>query len=102
VVEALTSLDEGQPVSVCIRAEDVTIHRPREGGGVDRQSSARNALAGEISAMDPEGPVTFITVDCGFPLQALVTWKAVEDLHLAPGDRVTASFKASAVRVVRG
>lgn len=101
-LEAITSLGADQPVCACIRAEDVTIHRPREDGGMGRRSSARNMFAGEISAMKPEGPVNFVTVDCGFPLEALVTWKAVEDLELAVGVRVTVSLKASAVVLVKG
>jgi molybdopterin-binding protein len=48
----------------------------------------------------PAGPVSRVTVDCGFALTALVTRQAAQDLALQPGTPVTATVKASAVHLI--
>ena len=95
---------------VCVRAEDVILERgdadnaPSAQVGADRSgrrmSSARNRLTGFIKGMSPEGPVVRVLVDCGFPLTALVTHQACQDLELRPGEPVNAIVKAPAVNVV--
>jgi tungstate transport system ATP-binding protein len=40
-------------------------------------------------------------VDCGFELVAYVTGQSLEELGLKEGKRITASFKATAVHVIR-
>jgi molybdate transport system ATP-binding protein len=79
----------------CIRAEEVVLE-PAPGGA----TSARNRLAGTVTAVLPEGPLVRVSVDCGFRLVALVTRRSVEELELAPGRRVAALVKAPAVRLV--
>jgi molybdate transport system ATP-binding protein len=51
--------------------------------------------------LTPSGPHVRITIDCGFPLVALVTQRSVEDLGFAPGSPVTAHFKATAPHLLR-
>lgn len=80
---------------VCIRAEDVTLEI-----GAPPGSSARNHLAGTVMDVRPAGPVSRVTVDCGFALTALVTRQAAQDLALTPGVAVTATVKASAVHLI--
>jgi molybdopterin-binding protein len=46
------------------------------------------------------GPLARVTVDCGFPLVAVITNRSLEELGLAVGQDVVASFKASAVHVI--
>jgi molybdopterin-binding protein len=41
-----------------------------------------------------------VTLDCGFPLVALVTRQAREELGLQEGSAVVAAIKATAVHVV--
>jgi len=41
-----------------------------------------------------------VTLDCGFPLAALITRSAREDLDLHVGDALTAVVKATAVHLV--
>jgi molybdopterin-binding protein len=79
----------------CLRGEDVTIEK-----GASVQSSARNRLAGVIREVVPSGPLRKVTVDVGFRMTALVTRQASEDLSLAEGSEVAASFKASAVHLI--
>lgn len=82
-------------VFVCIRAEDVVLEAPRVGA-----TSARNHLAGTVCEVTAMGALVRVGIDCGFPLSALVTRSAVEDLHLSPGASVVAVIKAGAVHLV--
>ena len=82
-------------VFACIRAEDVTLDTSLRG-----QMSARNQLAGRVTAMQPEGGVVRVTVDCGFLLSALITRPACDELRLAEGSVVTAVIKATAVHLI--
>jgi molybdate transport system ATP-binding protein len=63
-------------------------------------SSARNCLTGTIQELVPSGSTVRIILDAGFPLMALLTRESCRDLHLEPGCRVYATFKASAVHVI--
>ena len=50
--------------------------------------------------IDAEGPIERVTVDCGFPLVALITRQAREEMALYPGGSVVAVVKATAVHLV--
>src|SRR5205814_8074612 len=67
-------------VFACVRAEDVTLQRVATAG-----ASARNHLDGRVVSVESDGPLERVTVDCGFPLLALITRSAREDLSLAAG-----------------
>ena len=69
-------------------------------GAVAGQSSARNHLVGHIRSLDREGPMVRVSIDCGFPLKALVTYQAWEDMGLCDGMEVTALVKAPAIRLI--
>jgi molybdate transport system ATP-binding protein len=86
---------EGQRVLVCIRAEDVTLQPVGP-----RAESARNHLAGRIEAVESDGAVERVTVDCGFRVVAMITRNAREELRLAAGDAIVASVKATAVHLI--
>ena len=51
--------------------------------------------------MAASGPHVRVTIDCGFPLVALVTQRSADDLRLSPGRPVTAHFKATAPHLLR-
>ena len=93
----LACVDTGEtgPVFACVRAEEVTL-----APGAPTASSARNRLAGRILAVLREGAVARVELDCGFPLVALVTAQSAGDLHLRPGDPVSAVIKATSVHLV--
>ena len=78
----------GTPAAVVVadlnRPEGVALERDGEG-----LSTARNRLPGTVLALRPSGGLVRVTVDCGFPLDALVTAWACEELELAPGVAVT-------------
>lgn len=61
------------------------------------QGSPRNRLPAHIHALEPEGPLVRVKLDAGFPLDALVTAWACEDLKLAPGLALAALVKATAI-----
>jgi molybdate transport system ATP-binding protein len=82
-------------VFVCIRGEEVTLER-----GQSLQTSARNRLPARIVALHPEGAVIRVTLDCGFPLTALVTRPSVQQLGLVEGEIITALVKAPAIHLV--
>jgi molybdate transport system ATP-binding protein len=82
-------------VFVCIRAEDVILEASPRG-----DVSARNQLTGRVTAIQPEGGVVRVTVDCGFSLSALITKPAYDELRLAKGSTVTAVIKATAVHLI--
>ena len=85
----------GSDVFVCIRAEDVTLEPT--GAGL---TSARNHLPGAVSAIASLGALARVTIECGFPLVAIVTRSALTELGLTVGASVRASFKAGAVHLI--
>jgi molybdate transport system ATP-binding protein len=87
----------GWEVFVCIRGEDVAVERI---GGAGSESTARNRLPARITALNPEGSLVRVGLDCGFPLEGLVTRQACADLQLAEGDQVCAILKAAAVHLI--
>jgi len=96
-VEAVGNVEVGESVVFCIRPENVTlaVHPSKE------SSSARNVFAGKIVKIIPLGLYHKIQLDCGFPLVAYVTGFSLENLALAKGQEVIASFKATSIHVVR-
>lgn len=91
-----TELGAGmREVFACIRAEDVTLEREAASN-----ASARNHLAARVVAFDSEGPIERVTLDCGFPLAALITRNAREELALQVGSSVVAAIKATAIHLV--
>jgi molybdate transport system ATP-binding protein len=85
----------GPSVFVCIRAEDVVLETSPRG-----EMSARNQLTGRVTAIQPEGGVVRVTVDCGFSLNALITRPACDELRLTEASTVTAVVKATAVHLI--
>jgi molybdopterin-binding protein len=96
VIEAVSDLPTGMPVATCLSYDDITLLLPEN----QTVSSARNRFAGTITRMLPAGSTLRITVDCGFPLVAVITRRSWEDMRLDIGQKVIASFKASSVRLI--
>jgi molybdate transport system ATP-binding protein len=87
----------GWEVFICIRGEDVAVER---GSAASSGTTARNRLPARITALSPEGSLVRIGLDCGFPLESLVTRQACADLDLSEGDAVFATLKAAAVHLI--
>jgi molybdate transport system ATP-binding protein len=82
-------------VFACVRAEDVILYKE-----APVSISARNRLMGRITGLHSEGPLVRVTLDCGFPLTALVTRQAQEELGLSEGGQVVAVIKAAAIHLI--
>jgi len=95
-IEAVGGVKTGEGVLCCIRPEHVTLSTNNPPPG----ASARNVFSGRILKIVPMGLFHRVHVDCGFGLVAYVTRQSLEELGLAEGRPVTASFKATAVHVI--
>ncbi len=96
-IEAVGEVRLGEEVILCIRPENVTLtpHAVRE------TTSARNLFPGRIDKTISLGLYQKVQLDCGFPLVAYVTHHSMENLSLGEGKVVMASFKATAIHVIR-
>jgi molybdate transport system ATP-binding protein len=83
-------------VFLCIRGEDVVLQQ-----GVAEHTSARNQLRATVKSLMAEGALIRVGLDCGFPLTALVTRPAADELGLNEGQAVTAIVKARAIHLVQ-
>ena len=95
LIEAISDYPVREKVSVCIRPEDITISTTRT------STSARNLFAGTIIKTVSSGALTRVTIDCGFTLVVLVTSRSANELDLVKGKEVFASFKATAIHVIK-
>ncbi len=96
-VEAVGDVGRSESVILCIRPEEVMLSLPPYPETV----SARNVFTGKIVKMVPMGPYQKVHLDCGFPLIAYVTHHSQKALSLTEGKTVRASFKATAVTVIK-
>jgi tungstate transport system ATP-binding protein len=97
-IDASSDLPAGTNVIVVLPHDDVTIIVPSPEKVC---SSARNCLPGEVLKIFPIGSLVRVTVDCGFPITALVTRRSAEELGLEKGQQVQVSFKAVSTRVIK-
>ena len=96
-IESVGDAHLGEAVVLCVRPENVTLlTRPFQEG-----TSARNIFQGKIVKIIPLGLYQKVYLDCGFPLVAYVTNHSLEELSLTEGKEVKASFKATAITVMR-
>ena len=85
----------GSNVYACIRAEDVTLETHAAG-----HASTRNHLAARVVSITSEGPIDRVALDCGFPLDALITRRSRDEMRLAPGAEVTVAIKATSIHLI--
>jgi tungstate transport system ATP-binding protein len=96
-IEAVGDAHLGESVVLCVRPENITLSvSPAQEG-----TSARNVFQGKIVKIVSMGLYQRVQLDCGFPLVAYVTNHSLKELTLAEGKNVSASFKATAVAVMR-
>ncbi len=96
-IEAVGDVHLGEAVVLCVRPENVTLLTSFSQEG----TSARNIFPGKIVKIISFGLYQKVHLDCGFPLVAYVTNHSLEELLLTEGKEVKASFKATAVTVMR-
>ena len=95
IIEAVSELEEGTAVTVCVRAEDIAIAPLTE-----RAQPASNHLRCTVAGMQAQGPIVQLTLDGGIRLAAIVTRRRAQELGLAVGQQVQARFRAAAARVL--
>jgi tungstate transport system ATP-binding protein len=98
--QEIVIVGEGKPgdaIVCCIRPENITLSLP----AAYESTSARNMFSARVVKIVPSGLYTKIALDCGFMLTAYVTFQSVENLALKEGSRIFASFKATAVHIMR-
>jgi tungstate transport system ATP-binding protein len=100
-VASVGHFSEGENVSLYIRPENVTLAIPSPDRSNPGLTSARNVFSGIVTSVTPMGFYYKVRVDCGFSLTSVVTRQSVESLPLREGIAVLASFKATAVHVMR-
>jgi tungstate transport system ATP-binding protein len=96
-VEAVGTVAVGETVVCFIRPENVTLST----GASGEATSARNVFPGKIIKITSMGLFHKVHIDCGFPLVAYVTHLSLENLSLREESDIIASFKATAVHVIR-
>jgi len=94
---AATLDDSTTDVLVCVRPEDVVLSPAGDPGS---PSSARNHLDAVVKRVVLSGAYVRVELDAGFPLVALITTPAREELGVEPGAAVAAAFKATAVHLI--
>ena len=96
-IEVVGDARIGETVLLCIRPENVTLssHSSQE------RTSARNVFPGRITKITSLGLYQRVHLDCTFPLVAYVTNHSLEELSLTEGREVRASFKATAITVIK-
>jgi len=63
------------------------------------QTSAQNQFPGAVRRVETVDHTVRVSLDCGFPVQALITEYSVESLKVVPGAEFYVTFKASAIRL---
>jgi tungstate transport system ATP-binding protein len=96
VIEAVGDFLPGQKVYCCLRPENVTVAMDTRG-----KMSARNFFEAKVQKIIRQGYFYKLLLDCGFPLVAYITIPSCEDLSITEGITISASFKATAVHVLR-
>ena len=96
IIEAVGHFSVGQKVYCCLRPENITVSN-----NIPENISARNVFEARIDKMIRQGLLYKLNLDGGFPLVAYVTQPSCEDLGLKEGMKVIASFKATAVHLMR-
>ena len=96
-IEAVGDAHLGDSVVLCVRPENVTLSIQLS----KELISARNVFQGRIVKITPLGFYQKVQLDCGFLLVAYITNHSLEELSLVEGKEVRASFKATAVTVMR-
>lgn len=83
------------PVTIAIRPEELVLTK----GDACRPGTA-NHLHGDVTAIDSEGPLVRVVLDCGFPLVALIRRLRYLELGLDIGTAVCAEFDPNGAHLI--
>ena len=96
-IEAVGEVRLGEEVILCVRPENVVLSSSPS----KEVTSARNVFPGKVERITSLGLYQKVQLNCGFPLVAYVTKHSMESLSLREEKIMMASFKATAIHVVR-
>jgi len=96
IIEAVGDFLPGQNVYCCLRPENIIVSKE-----MPEKISARNVFEARVQKIIRQGFFYKLMLDCGFPLVAYITIPSCEDLGICEGSTIAASFKATAVHVMR-
>ncbi len=92
----LSDFDEGQAVTVGIRASDIIL-----AGEKLTSSSARNQIRGQVTSVELRPPGYEVTLECqGTPIRCHITGRSLSEMKIATGTELWAVFKASSCFLV--
>jgi tungstate transport system ATP-binding protein len=94
-ISAISNFAVGEAVYVLIRPEIIVFSLSGEAG------SARNVFRCRVNKINTIGSSVRMEVACGFPLLGVITAQAAQDLNISIGKDLYASFKATAIHVVK-
>ena len=94
-IEAVGNVRVGEQVVLFVRPENISISLQPE------RTSIRNQCRGKIEKITIAGFHYRVRINCGFALAAFITRHSIEELELREGMDVYASFKATAIHVIR-
>jgi tungstate transport system ATP-binding protein len=95
VIEAAGEAGPGSSVTFCVHPESILFSKERPG------TSARNSFSGRVARVVPTGLYRKVYVNCGITLMGYVTGRSMDDLGIREGGQITASFKATAVHIIK-
>jgi molybdopterin-binding protein len=96
-MDACCELLPGNNAILVIPYDDITLMLLNPAG---HTTSARNRFSGKVVKMFPTGSQARVTIDCGFPLTALITRRSAEEMGLKEGSAVVAAVKAVSIHVI--
>jgi tungstate transport system ATP-binding protein len=96
-IEGIGNMDPGEGVALFIRPENVVLSALRSGN----LPATRNVFPARVEKITTMGLYSKVRLDCGFPLVAYVPNPSLADLSLKEGVEVLASFKTTAVHLIR-
>jgi molybdopterin-binding protein len=94
MVKVGSELMPGQNV-IAIRPEYIKISKEIPA------SEQMNVFNGIVVEYEDQGPIATLTVDVGFPLEATIDKHSFYEMDLDVGTRVSASFRADSVKVLK-
>ena len=95
---SVNDIPDHQEVHVCLRPENITIFSPEDS---ETRSGSRNRIDGIVERIIPYGNLYKLLLNCGFPLVAYITAQSISELQLSAGSCVIASFKATAIHLIK-
>ena len=93
---AAEGMTDGASGLLCIRPEDVLLTATSRGD----DALPGNCIAGQVSSVIPQGPLSKVTIDCGVRIVAAVSGHVARELALAPGREVAVTLRPSDLYVI--